>query len=789
MPQPPSLKTIRLPVRALVEAFFRSGDLVLTAAGSPARAIRAHRLYQAGRPEGYRAEVPVGSTVTVKGFCLEVSGRIDGVTETPEGPVVEEIKTWVRPPAAGEAERRPAHWAQAKVYAHLLLSQGDQDRALLRLVYLSLSGGQPLVLEQSCSKAELDGFFDLLTAGFVDRLLLKKARLEARDRSIAELKFPFPSFRAGQRAMAVAVYRAVQDGRRLLIQAPTGVGKTAAVLFPAVKALAQGEATRLFYLTARTTGRLAAEQALDRMRAAGLTLTSVTLTAREKICPQDRPACDPELCPRARGHFDRLGAALEEAASRTAWTRERIEALALDHRVCPFELSLDLACEADCVIGDYNYAFDPRAFLRRFFDPDLFRPGEERYVFLVDEAHQLIDRAREMFSAGLSKQSFLDLRRAVKTDLPRLFKAAGRINSFFLDLRRRCQERDGAIQEKEDPKPLYPLLEEFCRLAEEWLAGGEPAPFREELQELFFSVSGFLKVAEEYGPGYATLMEAKGREVDLRLFCLDPSARLGKALDRAAAAVFFSATLAPLDYHARLLGCPEGAPSLTLGSPFPRRNLKLLLAENVSTLFGQRERTKTSLARTLAGLVRARPGNYLLYFPSYQYLELIRPELAQDLEGAEIISQSPGMGEPEREDFLARFGTGNQGTLVGLAVMGGIFGEGIDLRGDRLTGVAVVGVGLPPPSPERELIRSHFDGLVGAGFEYAYLFPGFNRVLQAAGRVIRSETDRGVVLLVDQRLGRPAYRRLFPGHWRPVRVPGPAGLEAALARFWGEEGV
>jgi DNA excision repair protein ERCC-2 len=323
-------------------------------------------------------------------------------------------------------------------------------------------------------------------------------------------------------------------------------------------------------------------------------------------------------------------------------------------------------------------------------------------------------------------------------------------------------------------------------LAEEWLFRGEPAPFREELQELFFAVSGFLKVAEEYGPGYATLFEAKGREVILRLYCLDPSARLGTALDRAGSTVFFSATLSPPDYHARLLGCPEGA-HLSLGSPFPGRNLKLVVADHVSTLFNHRERTKTSLARTLACLVRARQGNYILYFPSYAYLELVRPELVEGLKGVEIIIQSPRMSEPEREDFLARFRADNQGTLVGLAVMGGIFGEGIDLKGDRLTGVAVVGVGLPSPSPERELIRSHFDELLGAGFEYAYLFPGFNRVLQAAGRVIRSEADRGVVLLIDQRLKRPAYGRLFPGHWRPVRVPGPAGLAAALARFWGEE--
>ena len=786
MPEPPKRQTIRLPVRTLVETIFRSGDLVLSSAGSPVRAIRAHRRYQAAQPEGYRAEVPVSGGVEVRGLGLEVSGRIDGLFETPDGPVIEEIKTSLKPRASWE-KGRPAHWAQAKVYGHLLLSQGDHQQATLRLIHLGLNSGEEKVLERTYSRTGLARFFLDLVSGFAELLLRRESRLEERDRTIRSLEFPFPSFRRGQREMAVAVFRAIKEGRRLLVQAPTGVGKTAAVLFPALKALAEGRATRLFYLTARTTGRRAAEESLERMRAAGLKLTSVSLTAKEKICPQEKPACDPELCPRAKGHFDRLGKALEEAQPLPAWTGEAIETLARTFRVCPFELSLELANEADCIIGDYNYAFDPRVYLRRFFEPDPLRP-EERYVFLVDEAHHLVGRAREMFSARLSKQPFLDLRRAIKTDLPPLYRAAGKINSFFLTLRRRCQEEGGAIQEQEDPRGLYPFLEEFAGLAEERLFGGPPAPFSEELKELYFAVSGFLRVAKEYGPGYATLLETRGREVNLRLFCLDPAARLDQALKRAGAAVFFSATLSPLEYQARLLGCPEEPPGLCLSSPFPRRNLKVLLADNISTFYTDRERTKLDLARALAGLVRARPGNYILFFPSYAYLEMVRPGLEGELEGTEIIAQSPGMSEPEREIFLARFRTDNQETLVGLAVMGGIFGEGIDLRGDRLAGVAVVGVGLPSPSPERELIKDHFQELLGAGFEYAYLYPGFNRVLQAAGRVIRTETDRGVVLLIDRRLKRPAYRRLFPDHWRPVRVPGSAGLEAALARFWEDEG-
>jgi DNA excision repair protein ERCC-2 len=639
--------------------------------------------------------------------------------------------------------------------------------------------GEIHTFRQSITMVELASFFQELVSSYLQwaETIVRWGLL--RDESIRKLEFPFSSYRPGQREMAVAVYRTIKNGGHLLMQAATGIGKTMAAIFPAVKALAEGFSSKVFYLTARTTGRIAAEKALDELRQKGLKLKSLTITAKDKICFNPDSACNPEECEFAKGHFDRIRGALTDMFRLEAFNRDTVEQVSQSHQVCPFEFSLELSLWSDCIICDYNYAFDPRIFLRRFFIED---SGD--YTFLIDEAHNLVDRSREMFSAEIFKQTILDVRHRIRNGLPHIYKSLGKINSWMVKARKKCDQYGLSRYEKDPPDDLYPLLRNFIRLTERWLSRNIKAPFREELLELFFTVSGFLRVVEQYDQSYATCFEKIKKDLKLKLFCIDPSTQLKTALHRCRAAVFFSATLTPMEYFKKILGCDENAQRLMLMSPFPVKNLGLFLADDVSTLYRQRENTKQQVAQALCTLIVQKKGNYLIFFPSYEYMMMVFKSFNSECPENEIILQTPNMSESDKEAFLKRFGRENHRTLVGFAVMGGIFAEGIDLVGERLSGAAVVGVGLPGISLERELIREYFTHTLNAGFEYAYQYPGLNRVLQAAGRVIRTETDRGIVFLIDQRYGTYRYKSLFPEEWNPVRVQNQKQFAQDLQKFW-----
>ena len=552
-----------------------------------------------------------------------------------------------------------------------------------------------------------------------------------------------------------------------------------AVLFPAIKALGEGYAEKIFYLTARTTGRTIAEKTLDELRAGGLRLRSVTLTAKDKICFRPDATCSPEECEYARGYYDRFETSLNEFLRQDAFTRDVIEQTASAYTLCPFESSLDLSLWADCIICDYNYVFDPKVYLRRFF---LEQGGD--YVFLIDEAHNLVDRAREMFSAEIQKALVLETRRPLKEELPEIYKSLGKINAWLLGVSRECTENGGLLAEKEQPSGLYPLLEKFMSITDRWLSLNIKTPYREGLSDLYFSVRGFLRISEHYDDSYATMLMKIGKDFRLKLFCIDPSVHLERILKRCKTAVFFSATMTPSHYFMKVLGCDESAGGLVIPSPFPTENLCLLLASGISTLYRQRASTKTEVTRMIDAVVGQKKGNYLIFFPSYEYMKMVHEEFRVLRPGTETIVQTYGLTEDERDRFLLRFSEENQDTLVGFVVMGGIFGEGIDLLGDRLSGAVIVGVGLPAISPERELIRGYFADMEQAGFEYAYVYPGMNRVLQAAGRVIRSENDRGVVLLIDKRFSNVHYRALLPKTWQPVHARNETEVKRVLEDFW-----
>jgi len=579
--------------------------------------------------------------------------------------------------------------------------------------------------------------------------------------------------------MAVAVYKAIRDESQLQVQASTGIGKTMAGLFPAIKAMAEGQAEKIFYLTAKTTGRDLAEKALDQMRENGLRIRSITLTAKEKICFRPEASCTPEECPYAKGYYDRLNDALKNSFSMDAFPRRQVEDMAEKYQVCPFEFSLDLSLWSDCIICDYNYVFDPRASLKRYFlDP------KNEFTLLIDEAHNLVERSREMFSAQINKQPFLDMRREVRNELPHIHKSMGRINSQLVKARKRCGESGGFISERDQPEELYPYLKRFLKQTEEWLVKNIKTPYRKNLLEIYFDVKRFMQVSEQYDESYTTCLEKKGRELCLKLFCIDPSKHLSRTLERCRCSIFFSATLMPSEYFRKMLGCRESVNILELPSPFPRENLRLLLYGQISTLYRDRERTKLDAAKAIVNFVRQRKGNYLLYFPSYEYMMMVYESFQQEFPELETICQSPGMKEEERELFIERFSKDNSRTLAGFAVMGGVFGEGIDLVGEKLAGAVIVGVGLPGISPERDVIRDYFNEFNQAGFEYAYLFPGINRVFQALGRVIRTENDRGAVLLIDSRFSTFRYRRLFPAHWQPITLKDNQQMTSLLQEFW-----
>jgi DNA excision repair protein ERCC-2 len=798
-------------VRELIEFALRGGDLGgrsdFVGADRALAGTRGHQRLQRSRPAGYQKEVPVSHEVETDELILRVQGRIDGLLTTPEEVRLEEIKT-----IQGTWDRTadPLHWAQAKCYGFIYATNHALEQIALQLTYLHLETGEVTEFGERFARAELSDFFATATAIYVGWIRDRRQWRQVRDQSIHALGFPFPRYRTGQRELAVAAYRALAREGRLFIEAPTGIGKTMAVLFPALKAMAEGQLERIFYLTARTVGRTVAEKGFTDLRRAGLRLQSLTLTAKEKICAQPGPPCDPGGCPRARGYYDRVKPAMREALAVEEITRPVLERVSRAHQVCPFELSLDVSNWVDAIICDYNYVFDPEAYLRRHF-----AQATSPCAFLVDEAHNLVDRGREMFSADLSSGELRPVQRAIKDPLPRCARALGRLSAAMRKLCRASAEAeetgegaalggemdlfadkgsehsidksilcsDPITITRELPAPLPPLVDEALKEAEGWLARNEPAEFRPDLLELYFRLRSFRRTAQVYDERFVTMVEP-GPSARVRLFCLDPSLLLQQALDRGRAALFFSATLTPREYYQALLGGRPEDRWLPLTSPFPPEHLAVLVHDRIRTQLKARAGTLREVAEAIGALVQGRTGNYLVYLSSYQYLTAVQEQFHGLCPEVAILAQRPGMAEPEREAFLEAFAADHAQTLVGFAVLGGVFGEGIDLVGERLIGAVIVGVGLPQLCAERGLIQEYFQEKTGAGFDFAYTFPGMNRVLQATGRVIRSEADRGVVLLIDTRFAEPRYRRLFPATWRPERVRSVSEIEAAVRRFW-----
>jgi DNA excision repair protein ERCC-2 len=800
--------TVRISVRDLVAFALQTGDIDtgFVAGGRQMEGIWHHQAIQRDCKAGsttanrYTSEVVVTQAVTKGGIKLEVGGRIDGIFENSRSITIQEIKTTSEPLESLTAGSHPLHWAQAECYASMYARKHKKKSVAVRLVYSHLDSRDTKTFEKEYTHTELDQFFKRVTGIYIAWAKVLQKWSAVRDASIEPLAFPFETYRAGQEDLIEAAEQTIKNGDLLFAQAPTGIGKTMATLYPAVKAVGKGTISKIFYATAKTVTRVVAANSLDTLRRGGLRLKTVTITAKDKICFNPDAECTPEECKYAKGYYDRLKPAMEELFEGDVFDRPAIEACAKKHSLCPFEFSLDMSLWSDCIICDYNYLFDPRVYLRRFFAEEE-RTDNKEYLFLVDEAHNLVDRAREMFSAQLSSGVMREVQKAAvipkgPREASRILKLKAALDGLiiFMDRARVNCERGGDEEfptpgfmvKRDAPEEVLPEVKALIGAAEKVLELGTFGA-EEKLLELYFEAHNFLRTADYFDKRYRCYYEQAGEQVTVKLFCVDPSEMLRIALERAASAVFFSATLTPLPYFQRLLGGGDEGGRMKLGSPFPSENLLVMLDDRISTTFRTREHSYDRIAHAIAAVAGGKVGNYIAYFPSYKYMNEVHCRFISANPGIKVVCQRQGMPEQQRSRFLEEFSKFGESTLVGFAVMGGIFGEGIDLVGERLSGVVIVGVGLPQLSLERNIIRQYFQDTLEAGYEYAYVFPGMNKVLQAAGRVIRTGTDRGVILLMDERFAHPPYSELIPEYWHPLRhlkAGGTAHAKELLAEFW-----
>ncbi len=771
----------RVAVRDLVAATLAEGDLTHARRPAPSTydAIAAHRRIQQSWPPWCQAEVPVSRTVETDRLILTVGGRLDGLGVSGQGVVVEEIKTTLQPLSAlgdGPDAGENPHWAQARVYAFMVAEGRGLSRIDAALTYCHLPSHETRRFRRHFLFEDLRAWHDALIQRYLQWLLAVADWRERRNAAIASASFPFSGYRPGQREMADAVACAIRGEGTLLLAAPTGIGKTAGVLYPAVRALGEGGIDRIVYATARNTGKVAG----------GVRIKSLAMAAREQLCFAPDADCSPESCPWAAGFYERLGPAMADGfAAMDAFAPGAIRKVARRHRICPHAFALALAPWVDCIICDYNHVFDPRARMRHPLEDGT--PA----ALLVDEAHQLADRAREMFSAALSVADFQALlARQPLTGGP----MADALSAVIDFMTAPSMMAAGGAGPEEAFSDFQVVLRAFVDAVRDHLSDGAAPPGSpgRDLLECGFEAIHFLRLLERRNaassePAIAGGMERNAQgDVRARLFCVDPSGEISAALGSFRAAVFFSATLEPFEYFQTLFGLGPETDRLASPSPFPPEHFGVFVADRIDVTHRRRRESAPDVAAMLLALALSRTGNYLAFFPSHEYLEMVRERFAGLCSHVRVVAQRPRMNEAEREAFLSHFVEGGSESVLGFAVMGGIFGEGIDLAGERLSGVAVIGAGWPAVTPERERIRAFFDETLDDGLAYAYACPGIHRVLQAAGRVIRSETDRGVALLVDRRFGRDRYQRHFPRGWRPERVSGARSLAAALARFWRE---
>lgn len=843
------MQELHTSVRNLVEFILRGGDIdnrsgrMITDAMMEGSKI--HRKIQRSMGEDYQAEVPLALTIEAEEYMLVIEGRADGIAygefpnqnsekeaytqdtfldrtgKSEEMVYIDEIKGVYRNVATMEAPVY-VHKAQAMCYAYIYALQNHLDQIGVQMTYCNLDTEDVKLFQEVFAWDALADWFGNLIAEYrkwADWQIMWRRK---RQESIQNLEFPYP-YREGQRKLVGDVYRTIRRGKNLFLQAPTGVGKTISTIFPAVKAVGEELADRIFYLTAKTITATVAKETFGLLREQGYQAKIIQLTAKEKLClcgntaieqeaadqdnpypdfPQIKLECNPQNCPYAKGHFDRVNDAVFELLQASdLFTREEILAQARKHRVCPFELSLDVATWCDNILCDYNYVFDPNVYLKRFFQDS----SKEKYLFLVDEAHNLVDRSREMYSATLYKEDILAVKKIMKPHNQAIARTLDKCNKAMLDFKRECENY--SVCESVGVLTFY--LMRLVSQMEEFFEKPREFPDKKTVLDFYFELRNFVNIYDLVDENYVIYdeMQEDGRFM-IKLFCVDPSKNLQKCIDKSVSTIFFSATLLPINYYKRLLSTKEDNYAIYAQSTFDETQRLLAFGRDVSTKYTRRGPAEyEKIARYIRAAIRSKKGNYMVFFPSYKMMQdvydvFVRVERERDTrngvavsdeqniaeesleESLTIIMQHSNMNEAEREEFLQAFEQEDGGTLVAFCVMGGIFGEGIDLKNDRLIGAVIVGTGLPQISNEREILKQYYDKQGLSGFDYAFRYPGINKVLQAAGRVIRTQEDRGIIVLLDERFLQSDYNALYPREWKNRIVGNVETVDAEICKFW-----
>lgn len=790
--------TIRISVRNLVEFIMRGGDIDNRFASFDKEAMMAgskiHRKIQRSMPGGYTAEVPLKYQVEFEEYILQIEGRADGIMVSESVRMNEDSIMNVTEVCIDEIkgiykelqhldEPLAVHKAQAMVYACIYAVQNELDAISVQMTYCNIETEDIKRFKYCYSIEELKEWFDGVIKEYSKWSDFQNNERSKRNSSIKNVEFPF-EYRPGQRNLAVSVYRTIERSRRLFIQAPTGVGKTISTVFPAVKAVGEECGEKIFYLTAKTITRSVAEEAFNILRdREGLYFRTVTITAKEKVCLCDKMDCNPAHCAYAKGHFDRVNAAVYDILTHeTAIGREKLVEYALKHEVCPFEFSLDITNWADGIICDYNYVFDPNVKLKRYFSEGM--QGE--YIFLIDEAHNLVERAREMYSASLYKEDFLAAKKLVGPSGRKVTKYLDVCNKNLLELKRECV---GCYEVLPNAGAFLVNLMRLAGELENFLEEHKELDNRKEVLDFYFGVKFFLTIGELLDDNYRVYTELTedGRFM-IRLFCVHAAKNLRSCIDKGRSTVFFSATLLPVMYYKDMLSGDKEDYAVYADSPFDVSKRFLAVACDVSSKYTRRNDSEYArLAEYIKRMVAARKGNYMVFFPSYAMMQAVYEQChSGDSSICEMsyILQDSSMTEEEREAFLGMFEAEREKSLVAFCVLGGIFSEGIDLKHEKLIGAVIVGTGLPMVCTERKILREYYDELCGFGFEYAYRYPGMNKVLQAAGRVIRTDEDEGVILLLDYRFLDMEYRELFPREWNNYNKVDVLAVARELDNFW-----
>lgn len=742
-------------VRALCEFTAKVGDLDLRFTPSPSaqEGIAGHRTVASRRSAHYQNEVVLEGEYEE----LKVRGRADGYD--PDSNRLEEVKTYRGDLDAQPANHRQLHWAQVKVYGWLMCQKLGLAHIDLALVYFDIVGEGETSLNQRFAAADLQCFFNRQCALFLGWARQEMQHRDARNRAAQALAFPHSAFRPGQRNLAESVYKAVSTGRCLMAQAPTGIGKTVGTIFPMLKALAPQQLDKVLFLTAKTPGRKLALDAAQVLYASSpeLPLRVLELVARDKACEHLDKACHGESCPLAKGFYDRLPAARIAAAKVRLLDQRNLREVALEHGLCPYYLSQEMARWSDLVVADYNYYFDFGALLF-----GLAQLNQWRVAVLVDEAHNLVERARSMYSASLDQYTLKTVRDTAPEPLK---KPLQRLNREWNALHKDQLAPYQAYAARPD-KMLQALS--LCASAMGDYFNDHPEALNGDLQAFYFEALQFAKVAELFNEHFIfdiSLRQLRGKRSSSTL-CLRnvvPAEFIRPRLTAARSSVLFSATLSPRHYYADLLGLPADTAWVDVESPFNAAQLRVRIVDEVSTRFVHRQASLEPIVELIAEQFAHQPGNYLAFFSSFDYLQQVALLLAERHPHIALWQQSRGMAEAERRAFLEQFTEHSQG--VGFAVLGGAFGEGIDLPGARLIGAFIATLGLPQLNPVNEQMKQRMGAIFGSAYDYTYLYPGIQKVVQAAGRVIRSQQDEGVVMLIDDRFGEARVRQLLPRWW------------------------